>query len=136
MPRSKYFLPLLVVILLVLGGGGYYFYDCAQNNPLFANERQNYQDYRYRPEDRLRSCLNFLLQPRSSKNPDQSVSVPIMGSRAAFRIEESQEHPPYNSNPATSGWNYQISGTRFNFWRTVAGKTYQDGIQQEVAVSK
>ena len=136
MPRSKYFLLLLVVILLVLGGGGYYFYDCAQNNHLFANERQNYQDYRYRPEDRLRFCLNFIFQPRSPKNPDQSVSVPIMGTRAAFRIEEGQEHPPYNSEPATSGWNYQITGSRFNFWRTINNKTYQESIQSEVAVSK
>jgi hypothetical protein len=126
----------LVIIIIILLGGGFYFFNCSQNNPLFINNRKDTKTFVYNTGDRLQFCWNFLSQPKTPKGPDLSTAVPILGTRTAFRIEKGTEHPPYNSHPPTSGWNYKISGTQFNQWRPSNNKTYQDLIPSEVAVAK
>lgn len=57
----------------------------------------------------------------------------------AFLIEEGREHPPYNSSPPTSGWNYSFKReAKYAGWRTIRNKTFSSSlaISSEVAVAR
>ena len=47
--------------------------------------------------------LWFIAQRVVPEGPDDSVSYPIQGTE---HIAEGSSHPPYNSNPPSSGWHY------------------------------
>lgn len=128
-----------VIVIAVASIAWSYFYKCVQRNPLFFSDDYSRFYYRYRAEDRPRFCWNMLFQPRVSKNPDQSVAIPIMGPQRAFQISEGQEHGPYNSSPPTSGWNYSLKlGAKYSAWRTTRNKTFSSNlkVKTEIAVAR
>lgn len=124
---NKRLIVIAVIILAVLGVGGgsfVYFYRCATTNPLFSNVRSGARIYSYRLSDRLNFCWNFIFQPKAPKEPDRSQAVAIMGPKRAFLTEPRSEHPPYNSNPPTSGWNSIIPPDTHWYLKNYSGVTY------------
>lgn len=129
---------ILAGILLLVSGG--YFLRCATRNPLFFYNFEFELDpgessYRYFLGDRLEFCWNFLSQPRSPRGTDNSVAIPTMGVRDKFRITPNTPHPPYNSNPPTSGWNY-ASTEKFERWKGPRRLTFAESVEPEVMVNK
>ncbi|MBI4119320.1 MAG: DUF3105 domain-containing protein [Parcubacteria group bacterium] len=133
---KRLFLAAAAFLLIAASTSEGYFLRCTTSVPLFSSVESGGPAYQYYLKDRLYFCFNFLFQPKKTELEDQSEPVPIMGGRNAFRTWIGAKHPPYNSDPPTSGWNYSLRTQQFGEWLTVSRKTFAQEAASEVAVAK